>query len=107
MKEKINLKNKCTINNSLELATKLTNIQITKETKMASYDITNLYTGIPIKDTIEIIKTELNTNTEEHAHTEQLTKAIETILNQTYFRFNNKIYKQEDGIPMAERRETE
>ena len=39
-----------------------------------------------------------NTNTEEHAYTEQLTKAIETIVNQNYFRFNNKIYKQEDRI---------
>jgi Reverse transcriptase (RNA-dependent DNA polymerase). len=68
---------------------------------MASYDITNLYTNIPIKETIKIIKTKLNTNTEEHTYTEQLTKAIETILNQNYFRFNNKIYKQEDGIPMG------
>ena len=39
---------------------------------MAPYDITNLYTNIPIKETIEIIKTKLNTNTEEHAYTEQL-----------------------------------
>ena len=48
LKEKINLKNKYTIKNSLELAKKLTNIQITKEIKMASYDINNLYTNIPI-----------------------------------------------------------
>ena len=52
---------------------------------MVLYDITNLYTNIPIKETVEIIKTQLNTNTEEHAYTEQLTKTIETILNQNYF----------------------
>ena len=58
---------------------------------MTSYDITNLYTNIPIKETIKIIKTKLNTNTEEHAYTEQLRQTIETILNRNYFRFNNKI----------------
>ena len=36
---------------------------------MALYDIANLYTNIPIRETIEIIKLQLNTNTEEHAHT--------------------------------------
>ena len=42
-------------------------------------------------------------NTEEHAYTstEQLIKTIETIMNQNYFWFNNKIYKQEDEIPMG------
>ena len=28
-------------------------------------------------------------------------RTIETIMNQNYFRFNNKIYKQEDGISMG------
>ena len=48
---------------------------------MTSYDVTNLCANIPIKETIELIKTRLNTNTEEHAYTEQLTKTTETILN--------------------------
>jgi hypothetical protein len=43
LKQKINLKNKYTIKNSLELA-KTLNIQIRKETKVESYDTTNLYT---------------------------------------------------------------
>jgi Preprotein translocase subunit SecA (ATPase, RNA helicase) len=68
---------------------------------MTSYDVTNLCANIPIKETIELIKTRLNTNTEEHAYTEQLTKTMETIMNQNYFRFKNKIHKQEDGIPMG------
>ena len=55
--------------------------------------ITNLYTNISIKQTLGIIKTSLN------KYTEQLIQ----ILNQNYFRFNNKMYKQEDEIPVGSR----
>ena len=54
------------------------------------------HTNIPRKETIEIIKRNLNTNT-DHKYTGQLVKSIEMILDQNYFCFNNKIYKQQDG----------
>ena len=65
---------------------------------MASFD--NLYTNILIKETLKIIKTHLNENKLEKECTNQLIKIIETIMNQNYFQFNNKLYEQKEGIPM-------
>ena len=53
---------------------------------MTTYGIIN----IPIK---EIIKTSSNKNTADHEYTGQLIKIIETMLDQKYFQFNNKMYK--------------
>ena len=48
---------------------------MTDETKMASFD-----TNIPIKETLEIIKTHLNENKLEKEYTTQLIKIIETVM---------------------------
>ena len=53
-----------------------------------------LYTNIPIKETLEIIKTHLIEKKLEKEFTTQLIKIIETIMNQNYFQFNNKLYEQ-------------
>ena len=37
----------------------------------------------------------------EKEHTTQLIKIIETIMNQNYFQFNNKLYEQKEGIPVG------
>ena len=37
-------------------------------------------------------------NTEDPEYTDQLIKTMETIMSGKYFRFHNKIYKQEDEI---------
>jgi hypothetical protein len=58
---------------------------------MASFDIKHLYTNVPIKETLEIIKTHLNENKLEKEYATQLIKIIETIMNQNYFQFNNKL----------------
>ena len=47
---------------------------------MASFDIKNLYTNIPTKETLEMIKTHLNENKFEKEYTIQLIKIIETII---------------------------
>ena len=94
------MKNKFTVKNSLELANKLKEIKITNETKMGPFDLKNLYTNIPIKETLEIIKTHLIEKKLEMEYTTQLIKIIETIMNQNYFQFNNKLHEQKEGIPM-------
>ena len=65
---------------------------------MASFDIKNLYTNIPIKETLEIIKIHLKEKKLEKKYTTQLINIIENIMN---FQFNNKLYEQREGIPMC------
>ena len=50
-----------------------------------------------MKETLEIIKAHLNENKLEKEHTTQLIKIIETIMNQNYLQFNNKLYEQKEG----------
>ena len=59
---KLNLKYKHNIKNTINLTENLNTIHVTDNTKLYSRDITNMYTNIPIKDTIKIIKQKLIEN---------------------------------------------
>ena len=101
LKEIIHLENKFTIKNSYELIEKLKNIKICNSTNLASFDITNLYTNIPIDRTINIIQDKLTENNHDSEFTNEIVKVISTIMNQNYFQLNNDFYKQNTGIPMG------
>ena len=70
---------------------KIKEIRITKNTKFTTFDIKKLtYTNIPIDEILHIIQSKL-TNKEEN---KQIITCIKTIVNQNYFRFTDKTYKQ-------------
>ena len=52
-------------------------------------------------ESINRIRRTLKRNTKDPVYTEQTTKIIETITNQNYFKFNDKIYKQGAGLGMG------
>jgi len=62
---------------------------------MITFDIKDLYTNIPIDETINIIKTKLQQNSNR-----QITHQI-TVLLQNYFIFQHKIYHPEQGMVMG------
>ena len=62
---------------------------------MITFDIKDLYTNIPIDETINIIKTKLQQNSNR-----QITHQI-TVLLQNYFIFQHKIYQPQQGIAMG------
>ena len=70
---------------------------------MVSFDITSLYTNIPVAETINIIcdKIFTNDNLFHNFTRDDFTKILNVILSDTYFLFNNELYKQLDGIPMG------
>ena len=70
---------------------------------MVSFDIESLYTNIPLKETIEICINKIfnNTNTFLNFDKKQFKSLLETITNNTFFTFNNKLYQQIDGIAMG------
>jgi len=94
---KLNLPNIYNIRNNMELLDKLHKINISHNTKIMSFDIKNLYTNIPVTETIDIIKNKLENNTENT----NICNNLKTILNQNYFRFNNKYYKMDNGLAMG------
>lgn len=58
----IKFDNNHSVKNNLELVNKIEEIQIPQNSKLASFDVTNMYSNIPIGETIEITKSLLNTN---------------------------------------------
>lgn len=101
LKDKLVLPNKYIIKNSIELANKIKNVELTKNDILISLDIKNLYTNIPIKETIDTMYNILLKNNENQLIVEQITNVISDILKQNYFTFNNKIYLQKDGLAMG------
>ena len=71
---------------------------------MASFDITSLFTNVPLLETIDLITgTLFRTDTDTFYDMDKQT--FTTILNlatlDSYFFFNNTIYKQVDGVAMG------
>lgn len=101
LKEKINLPNTYTIKNNKELTDNIQNTEITPNTRIYSFDITNMYTNIPIKETINIITNTLNDKQIDVKTINEIKTALELILSQNYFQHNNEYYTQNDGLAMG------
>jgi hypothetical protein len=97
LKDLIPLPNTFNIRNSTELMKKLKENNTQANIKLCSFDITNLYSNIPIQELIQIINTKLQNNDNITIQQKQETLLlVNTILNQNYIH-----YKQEDGLPMG------
>ncbi|CAF4389133.1 unnamed protein product [Rotaria sp. Silwood2] len=71
--------------------------------KMVSFDITSLYTNIPVNETIDIILKHLY-NDERPPPTikkNDMKKLLEFVTEKSHFIFNGKIYDQVDGVSMG------
>lgn len=101
LRQKIDINNKYIVKNGYEVIFKLKNTSINNNTKMISYDITNMYSNIPINATIDIIRNKLINNNEQNNTINNIITIIRNICDQNYFQFDNKFYKQNDGLPMG------
>jgi hypothetical protein len=88
------------IQNSIQLITDLKTIELSKDTRLCSFDITNMYTNIP--KIWFIIKNILENNNEIGKNIQKETiHILETIIEQNYFQFDQEHYKQTDGLAMG------
>jgi hypothetical protein len=83
------------------LISKLKDIQICPHHSIASLDIANLYTNIPIKDTKNIISNTLKEHKIKSNTTKELLKWFDIITQQNYFSNNNDILIQKNGLAMG------
>ena len=70
---------------------------------MASFDVTSLFTCVPLEEVINICLDKLfaNTNTVNNLNRTQLYKMLSFTLNQYHFLFDGKVYNQVDGVAMG------
>ena len=70
---------------------------------MDSFDVTSLFTNIPVDETIEIIANRLFANSMyfEGFDRSEFTKLLSISVKNCHFIFNGKIYQQIDGVAMG------
>ena len=71
---------------------------------MYSYDVTSLYTNVPVQETIDLTLSKLFTNDDQLVlglNKEQYKRLLELSTAETYFMFNDEIYQQTDGLSMG------
>ena len=96
-------KNIYTINDTFKFVNEINNT-LNNNFYMASFDITSLYTNVPINESIDIIMNKVftNNNTFYKFNKNQFKKFLELSLLDTYFIFNNNLYKQTNGLAMGQ-----
>ena len=97
--ENNNAKNSTTFSNYIR------NVPIEDDEIMVSFDVTSLYTNIPIIDTLNIIKDYVNNNDQ---FTRKMTipqdkflALVHLVLTTAWYTFNFQFYQQTDGLAMG------
>ena len=89
------MKNNRSIKSNDEFINKISKIKLQRQYKLASFDLVNMYTNIPINKTITILEKLLHENkTLKPIAIRELIQLLKIILNQNYFSFNNQYFIQ-------------
>ena len=89
------------LKNSGDLINKLQNID-TRNKKLASLDVTSLYTNIPVHKCLDRLQKYLKkSKIKLSLPTSKIIRLCELITDQCFFEFDKKIYKQTFGLPMG------
>ena len=83
--ESLIIENKYNIKNTGQLIRELQKLQINPNVKIISLDIENMYTNIPIQETLNIIKSQMESLLIENDIIQQTINLLNTALKQNYF----------------------
>jgi hypothetical protein len=93
------------IKNSVEFAKTIEDLEVSPVEKLVSYDVTALFTSIPVPKAIEVIRAPLEQDATLYERSvlsvDQLMVLLEFVLNTTYFMFQGAFYKQTHGAAMG------
>jgi len=98
----VTLENSHSLKNSIDLVNKISTTKIQNNHRLASFDIVNLYTNIPVEETLIILENNLIENSALPKETiDQLIILTRAVLKQNYFKFDDKFYIQNEGLAMG------
>ena len=93
------------VKNSTQFVKKIEELEVPPGIKMVSFDVTALFTSIPVTEAVLVIKDRLNQVTTLKDRCElsvnQIAILLEICLNTTYFIYDGKFYKQKKGAPVG------
>jgi peptide methionine sulfoxide reductase MsrA len=99
--EYITLPNTFNVQNTMQLISELNTISINQNARMCSFDITNMYTNIPLNEVIYTIRNTLTKEEYPQANIHEIDTITKFIIEQNYFQHNNQFYKQKEGLAMG------
>jgi hypothetical protein len=79
-----------------QLITELKTIEISKDTRICSLNIQNMYINIPRTEVTNIIANILKMNSSINNSRKEVIHILEIVMKQNYFQFKQKFYKQTD-----------
>ena len=93
------------IKNKFKFVEEVKNLRISRNDIMVSLDIVNLFTNIPLDFTLNIVHDKLCSDDSLSERCKlpitEIMNLINFIMNNNYFTFNKKFYKQISGAPMG------
>ena len=93
------------IQNTMDFAEQIKEVKLKKEENMVSYDVTALFTSVPIPPVLKIIEDKLNEDKDlpqrKSMNTRHIIRLLEFCLRSTYFVFQGQYYEQTEGAAMG------
>jgi hypothetical protein len=71
---------------------------------LVSFDVVVLFTNVPVEESLQIIKTKIDTDQEKihfNLKTEVIMEILEVCMRTIYFQVDNKFYEQKEGVAMG------
>ena len=99
--------NEYTITDVFEFADEIRSSPMNEEDILVSYDVTALFTNVPLSETIDILVDKAFTNDwfnqtyDLNLEKEELTQLLEVATTNQLFQFDGQLYEQTDGVAMG------
>ena len=93
-----------TVKDTFQFVSEITDFENANSYTMASFDVTSLFTNIPLDETINIILDLLFTNENDKFHNfskPQFKKLLDMAVKENIFLFNEELFTQTDGVAMG------
>ena len=93
------------IHNTIDFVEQIKEVKLKKEESMVSYDVTALFTSVPIPPVLKIIEDKLEEDKDlprrTSMNTRHIIKLLEFCLRSTYFVFQGQHFEQVEGAAMG------
>ena len=89
------------VKNSVQLMDEILSIPFDPNLQFVSFDINNMYSNVPTSDIEQIIEFICNQQFTDGLIKQELVNMSKIIIEQNYFKFDNRYYSQENGLAMG------
>ena len=92
-----------TINSTQDFVNKIRDEEVPQGYKLVSFDVTSLFTNVPLDDTINVILRKIYKDrlVKTKFKRAEMKEVLELCTKELHFSFNGKMYKQVDGVVMG------